>query len=214
MKDIETAASELGGLRLPPDLQPLEVVGEGRHSITFRVKFRGDILAMKVYRPESINRFRKKHDVNIAVFEMSRNRAFRKIPELLPFTAKPISVLGHDGRCSLMFLQEFVDGIPLTELAEKNKGLPDSVLEDGEIIVRHAEMNGYHELDLHYKDVLVRNQAGVWHPVLHDFNKMTKTEPQPDSLLTKVFKTGKDKKSRRDHKHLAEWRDFSQKCSR
>ena len=93
MENIESAATDLGGLRLPPELDLLEVAGQGRRSITFRANYRGDIVAVKVYRQEFIDKYRKKYDVNIGVFEMSRNRAFRKIPELLPYTAKPLAVL-------------------------------------------------------------------------------------------------------------------------
>jgi hypothetical protein len=213
MKNIETAAAEVGGIRLPPDLEPLEVAGEGRRSITFRASHRGDIVAMKVYRPEFVEKYRKKFDVNIAVFEMSKNRRFRKIPELLPFAAKPLAVMGHDGKCTLMFLQEFISGIPLTELGERNKGLPDSVLEAGETIVRIAEMNELYDMDLFYKNVLVRKQHGVWLPVIHDFNLMPQTEHPPNPFLALALKTGMRKKSHRDYRCLEEWREFSIKCA-
>jgi hypothetical protein len=190
MENLESAAAEVGGLRLPPNLEPIEVAGTGSHSIIFRANYRGDILAMKVYRPESIERYRKKYDVNIGVYEMSRNRAFRKIPDLLPFTAKPISVMGHDGRCSLIFLQEFVDGVLLTELVDRMGTVPESVLEAGETIVRAAELNEQYELDLHYENVMVRKHSGIWQPVLHDFNHMVKKEEASGSLLGKVFKSG------------------------
>ena len=183
MENMELAAEEVGGLRLPSELEPLEVAGKGRRSITFRVNYRGDLLAMKVYRPKFIESYRKKYNVNIAVFEMSRNRAFRKVPELLPFAAKPISVMGHDGRCSLLFLQEFIEGVPLIELAEQNKGLPDSVLEAGETIVKVAEHNGLHDLDLDYKKILIREQAGIWLPVVHDFNLMPQHKHPPNPIL-------------------------------
>jgi hypothetical protein len=214
MDSIETAAGELGGLRLPEGLEPMAVAGQGRRSITFRASYRGDTVAMKVYRPEFVEKYRKKYDVNIAVFEMSRNRAFRKVPELLPYSAKPLLVMGHDGRCSLMFLQEFIDGIQLTELAEQNRGLPDSVLEAGEIIVRNAEMNELYDLDIFYKNVLVRKKSGVWQPVLHDFNLMPQTDKPPNPILALALKTGIRKKSHRDYRCLAEWRSFSEQCSR
>ncbi len=213
MGNIESAAAELGGLRLPQDLEPLEVAGQGSRSITFRANYRGDILAMKVYKPDAIKQFKKKHNKNIAVSEMSRNRAFRKIPELLPFIAKPIAVMGHDGKSTLMFLQEFIDGVPLKELAERNKGLPDSVLEAGETIVRNAELNELYELDLSMDDVLVRKQAGVWTPVLHDFNHVPKVEKPSNSFFARAFKGSTEKKSKRDYQLLEQWRAYSQKCS-
>ena len=214
MENIELAAEEIGGLRLPSELQPLEVAGKGSRSITFRANYRGDILAMKVYRPDVIEIYRKKYDRNIAVYEMSRNRAFRKIPELFPFAAKPISVMGHDGRCSLLFLQEFIEAVALSELAEKNKGLPDSVLKAGETIVRVAEHNGLHDLDLFYKDVLLRKQSGIWLPVLHDFNLMPQHEHPPNPILALAFKSGMRKNSYRDHRHLEQWHSYSKRCAK
>lgn len=214
MENLELAAKEVGGLRLPPGLEPLEVAGKGSRSITFRANYRGSILAMKVYRPDVIDNYRKKYDLNIAVFEMSRNRAFRKIPELLPFAAKPISVMGHDGRCSLLFLQEFIEAVPLKELAEKDKGLPDSVLEAGATIVRVAEQNGLHDLDLYYKDVLLRKQSDIWLPVLHDFNLVSQHEHPSNPIMALAFKSGMRKKSQRDHRHLEQWRGYSERCAR
>lgn len=214
MGNIETAAEKLGGLRLPPELEPLEVVGEGSCSITFRANYRGDTVAMKVYRPEVIERFKKKHGSNIAVHEMSQNRAFRKIPELLPFTAKPLAVMGHDGKCSLMFLQEFITGVKLSELAERNKGIPESVLEAGETIVRDAELNDIHQLDLDANNVLVRKQSGRWLPVFHDFNHVPRKESASNPLLKFALKTGMRKKSHQAYKQLEQWRALSSQSAR
>jgi hypothetical protein len=213
MGNIESAAEELGGLRLPAGLEPLEVAGKGSRSITFRAIYRGDIVAMKVYRPNVIEQYKKKHRVNIAVYEMSLNRKFRKIPELLPFTAKPLAVLGHDGKSTLMFLQEYIDGVFIKELAEKNKGLPASVLEAGETIIRSAEMNDLHNLGLGIDTAMVRKQAGVWLPVLHDFNQVPKADTSSNSFLSRAFKGGAGKKAKADYQSLAEWRSYSAKCS-
>jgi hypothetical protein len=213
MDTIESAAEKLGGLRLPPELEPLEVAGEGSRSITFRANYRGDIVAMKVYRPESIERFKKKHKANIAVYEMSRNRKFRKIPELLPFTAKPISVMGHDGKSTLMFLQEFIDGVTVKELAERNSGLPDSVLEAGETIVRVAEMNELYDLGLSLDSAFARKKSGAWTPVLHDFNQPPQAGKKSGGFFSKTFGSG-NKKSKRDYQTIAEWRAWSSQCSK
>lgn len=214
MEKLESAAQEVGGLRLPPDLEPISVAGKGRRSVAFKASYRGETVAMKAYRPDIVEAYRKKYDVNIAVFEMSRNRAFRKVPELLPYAAKPLSVIGHDGRYSLLFLQEFINGIPLTALAEQNKGLPDSVLEAGETIVRAAEMNDLHDLDLYYKNILVRQVKGVWQPVVNDFNLMPQHLFPPNPVIKLAFRTGARKFSHRDHRCLQQWRDYSEQCSR
>jgi hypothetical protein len=213
MSNIQTAAEALGGLRLPPDLEPLEVAGEGSQCIVFKAVYRGDMVAMKVYRPEAIERFRKKHKKNIAVYEMSRNRSFRKVPELLPFTAKPLTVMGHDGKCTLMFLQEFVEGITVEELARSNRGLPASVLEAGENIVRTAEMHELYMLELAVDNAMVRNQNGVWTPVLYDFNQPPVEEKTSGSIFSRAFGGGKNKLALQDYKSLADWRNCSEQFS-
>ncbi|MBT8062020.1 MAG: hypothetical protein HKO64_04710 [Xanthomonadales bacterium] len=206
MQDIESAAKEVGGLRLPSNLEPLAVVGSGSCSIVFKASFRSETVAMKAYRPEAIDRYRKKYDVNIGVYEMSRNREFRKVQELLPYTAKPLSVMGHDGKHSLIFLQEFIKGRPLIEVAEQNDGVPESVLEAGETIVRMAEMNDLHDLGLDPHDVLLRQLRGVWQPVLHDFNGMPQHLYPPNPIIKMAFKTGARKKSHRDYRAIEQWR--------
>ena len=207
---VATAAAELGELKLPEDVELLEVAGTGRCAVTFRAKYRGETVALKVYRPHAIRKYRKKHDLNIAVFEMSRNRDFRKHQELLPFSAKPLMVLGHDGRLSLCFMQEFIEGIPLTELAEQNHGLPNSVLEAGEVIARAADQAGLHSLDLDYRNVIVREQAGRWLPVLHDFNEVPRDHAGSGKILG-LFKGG-SKKGSTNLRRVQEWHSFSEKC--
>jgi len=214
MDTLDSAAKQLGGLRLPPELEALEVVGSGRRSIVFKANYRGETLAMKAYRPDAIAAYRKKHDVNIGVFEMSQNRALRKIPELLPYVAKPIAVMGHDGRCSLLFLQEYIEGITLKALAEQNKGLPDSVLEAGEKIILEAELNEIYDLDLAYDRILVRKNKGVWLPVLTDFNEIQKSEKTVNPFSALALKTGLRKKSHHDRKNLQQWRNYSEQCSK
>jgi len=206
MHDIETAAKEVGGLKLPSNLEPLEVVGSGSCSIVFKASFRSETVAMKAYRPDAIDRYRRKYDVNIGVYEMSRNRAFRKVPELLPYTAKPLSVLGHDGNYSLVFLQEFIRGTPLLEVAEQNQGVPELVLEAGETIVRMAELNELHDLGLAPEDTLLRQVKGVWQPILHDFNGMPEHLYPPNPIIKMAYKTGARKKSHRDYKAIEAWR--------
>jgi predicted Ser/Thr protein kinase len=165
-----SAAAELGELRLPGDVHILDLAGTGTRAVTFKGVFRGEAVALKIYRPDVVARYRRKYDLNIAVYEMSQNRKFRQHEELFPFSAKPIMVFGHDGRLSLCFIQEFIDGLPLMQLASEQRGLPASVLEAGDIIARAGNQAGLPHLDLGYRDVLVRRQSGRWVPVVHDFN--------------------------------------------
>ena len=127
---------------LPPDVIPDRRVGEGRRSVVYRCRYRGETAAVKVYRPTFIDKYREKYGVDIARFEMQRNRDVRDVPGLRDYTAKPLAVIGGDGRHDLAFLQSFVDGIPLVRLGRENRGLPAELLAAGREIVRLVEAAG------------------------------------------------------------------------
>ncbi len=205
--EVAAAIEELGGVTLPDNIQLLEVVGRGTCSIVFKAQHRGEVVALKVYRPETVEKYRKKFDLNIAVFEMSQNRKFRKIPELTPFSAKPIMVLGHDGKQSVSFMQEFIEGRPLAEVGRENKGVPVSVLEAGEEIARAAEQAGLRDLDLDYRNVMVQSNNGRWLPVIHDFNQIPGDHPANKAFMG-LFK----KSSRPNYEFVREWLTFSEEC--
>jgi hypothetical protein len=188
------------------------VAGRGRRSVTFKALYHGKTVAMKVYRPEFIRKYRDRYGVNIGVFEMSRNRAFCEVPELREYAAQPVAVLGEDGAHSLIFLQEFIHGLALTRLGKKEGGLPDSVLEAGERIIRIAELNGLHDLDLFYRNILCRQADGVWQPVIHDFNLMPQHLFPPNPFLKLALKLGVRKPSHRDYRCIAQWRAYSSEC--
>ena len=171
--EVATAIAELGDVHLPEEIRLLEVAGRGSRSIVFKATYRGETVALKVYRPEAIEKYRKKYELNIAVFEMSQNRKFRKVPELLPFSAKPIMVLGHDGKQSVCFMQA-----------------------------------GLKELDLDYRDVMVRPQAGRWLPVIHDFNQVPSEHPANKAFMG-LFKKG----PRPNYEIVRDWASYSEECA-
>ena len=211
--EVAAAVEELGELTLPENTELLEVAGKGRCSVTFKANYRDEIVALKAYRPEIVKQYRKKYDVNIAVFEMSRNREFRKVRELFPYSAKPIMVQGHDGSVSLCFMQEFIEGIPLTQLAEQNRGLPASVLEAGELIARAAGQAGLHDLDLDYKNVLVRQQSGRWLPVIHDFNQVPGDHSGSGAIMG-LLKKGMGRKPKDNYQYIQQWLQYSEQCGK
>ena len=197
----------------PPGLTPGQRIGEGRRSVVYRAGYRGETIAVKVYRQAFIDKYLARYGINIAEFEMARNQAVRSAPGLEEFTARPIGVIGLDGQCSLAFLQEFIDGISLVDLGLKNGGLPDSVLAAGDHIVQRAEAAGLHDLDLYYRNILLVEKHGEWRPVLHDFNLVPQHEFPPNPLLALAYRTGLRKKSHRDYRCIHQWRDFSDSCA-
>jgi len=203
---------EMNELILPEDLVPLSLAGEGRRSVTFRAKYHDEIVALKVYRKEFVQKYLQRYKLNIAQFEYDRNQAFFAVEALRAYAARPIKVLGLDDGYSLCFLQEFIDGPSLVELAEKNHGLPQSVLDAGQLICEKAEAAGLHDLDIFYKNVLVREKNGIWLPVIHDFNLVPQYQFPPNPFLAFAYLTGLRKKSHRDWRCLKGWRDWSDQC--
>jgi len=204
---------DLNALILPEDLVPLSLAGEGRRSVTFRAEYRDEIIALKVYRQELIQKYQQRYGLNISQFEYDRNQAFYAVEALRPYSAWPIKVLGIDDGYSLCFLQEFIDGPSLVELAEKNHGLPYSVLDAGRLICKKAEAAGLHDLDLFYKNVLVRKQHDTWLPVIHDFNLVPQYQFPPNPFLAFAYFTGLRRKSHRDWRCLKGWQNWSDQCN-
>ena len=205
---------EMSDLKLPENLVPMGLAGEGRRSVTFRARYHGELVALKVYRNEFIHKYQQRYGLNIAQFEMTRHQAFYAIEALRPYAARPIKVMGVHDEYSLCFLQEFINGPALVELAAKNHGLPQSVLDAGHLICETAEASGLHDLDLFYKNILLRKQADTWLPVIHDFNLVPQYQYPPNPFLALAYLTGLRRKSHRDWRCLKGWQDWSDFCQK
>jgi len=201
-------------LKLPRTLELLDIAGQGRRSITYRANYHGEVIALKAYRQAFIDKYRQRFKLNIAQFEFERNQAFYNVEKLRPYAARPIAVLGIEDQYSLCFLQEFLSGPTLVELARQNHGLPQSVLDAGQLICQAAEASGLHDLDIFYKNVMMRKQKGVWLPVLHDFNLLPQYLYPRNPFLALAYFTGLRKKSHRDWRCLKGWQDYSGHCKK
>lgn len=204
---------DIDDLSLPEDLVLIGFAGQGRRSVTFKVNYHGETIALKVYRNEFIQKYQDRYKLNIAQFEMTRNQAFYAVEALRPYAANPVGVLGINDGFSLCFLQEFIDGPSLVELAENNQGLPQSVLDAGKLIIESAESAGLYDLDLFYKNILLRKQNDIWLPVIHDFNLVPQYQFPPNPFLALAYLTGIRKKSHRDWRCLKGWQAWSDHCS-
>ena len=203
---------KINDLKLPAHVLPLEMAGEGRRSVTFKAQCNGEILALKVYRQEFIHKYRQRYRLNIAKFEFERNQQFYDTDILRPYAARPIGVLGIDDGYNLCFLQEFIDGLTLVELADLHRGLPQSVLDAGRTICREAEAAELHDLDIFYKNVMVRKVGDTWLPVLHDYNLIPQYQHPPNPFLALAYLTGIRRKSHRDWRCLKGWQSYSDEC--
>lgn len=198
--------------KLPAEVTLDGPAGEGRRSVVYRGRFGGRLVAVKVYRKAFIEKYRDRHGIDIARFEMERNRAVRRAPGLRRFTAEPLAILGGDDGHDLAFVQEFIEGIPLVELGQRERGLPESVLEAGRTILAGAEAAGLFDLDLYYRNILLRRDDDSWIPVLHDFNLLPQHLFPPNPFLALAYLLGLRKKSHRDRRCIAQWKRFSQAC--
>jgi len=202
----------MSDLILPENLVPTELAGQGRRSVTFKANYAGETVALKVYRDEFIRKYQQRYKLNIAEFELSRNQAFYSVEALQPYSARPIKVLGVDDGYSLCFLQEFIEGPSLLELAIRKQGLPQSVLDAGKLICEQAESAGLHDLDLFYKNILLRKPDDIWLPVIHDFNLVPQYKFPPNPFLAFAYLSGIRKRSHRDWRCLKGWRAWSDRC--
>jgi hypothetical protein len=178
----ESAAAGLDpaaeGLTLPDGITLLEQIGKGRAATVYKAEFQGDVIALKAYKSSAASWYRKKLDKNIAVYEMMQNRAFRKHSDLVVYTAKPLRVIGQDGKSSLCFLQEYIDGITLDELGDRYGSIPGYLMRTGEMIARTCEERAIKGVDDFMKGVLLRQNASTWLPVMFDFKHIPSDRPQ------------------------------------
>lgn len=196
---------ESEGLQLPEGIELLEKVGAGRFNRVYRVNYQGETLALKAYSPRAVDFYRKKFSKNIAVLEMAQNRQYRKVPELVPYTAKPIRVIGQDGQSSLCFLQEFIDGLTLDAVIAKVGHFPGSVMAAGESIDRVCEEKNLDGLDQFMQNVLVREVNGQWLPVLHDFKHVAQPRTGTVSGPSLLSRIGLGRKGMKRPGFLGQW---------
>jgi len=204
---------ESEGLNLPPGLELQEKLGGGRLTAVYRARFNGETVALKVYSEKAAKWYKNKLNKNIAVYEMSQNRRFRKSPQLLPYTAKPIRVIGQDGKYSLCFVQEFVEGKTVEELGKELGTLPESLMDIGQKIAQICEDEGLQGMDQFMRNTLVRKHAGQWFPVIHDFKHVPVETPKKSggSFLSRM---GIGKGNSHEAEFVRQWRMLSKKLEK
>ncbi len=201
---------ELGQpLRLPPQVEIESIVGRGKRSITFRAAHAGAPVALKVYRRRFIDKYRRRYGLNIARYEYERNVAFHAVDALRPFAARPIAVFDDAAVCSLCFVQEFVVGVSLKELAARQGSVPPETLEAGQRIVFAASAAGLFDLDISTRNIMVRRTAAGWMPVVYDFNLVPQYLFPPNPWVALAYRSGLRARSHRDHRALRNWARLS-----
>ena len=204
---------EAEGLKLPAGIELLEKVGTGRTCTVYKVHFQGETLALKAYKSDAVDWYRKKIDKNIAIFEMMQNRTLRAQPALTAYTAKPIRVIGQDGKASLCFLQEFVDGISIKDLGRRYGSIPEYLMRTAEVIARTSEEHSLKGIDDFMASAKLRRSASTWMPVMFDFKHIPGSSPAPPqrSFLQRI---GLSKQPTGPGGFLGNWQALAQKLER
>ena len=190
---------------MPDDVEVITFLGHGNRAYVYRAKLNGIDVVVKAYKPDVIKKYHSKFKVDIAEHEYGRNCALRKIAEIKRFIAKPFRVYTADSGYTHSIIQQYVEGTILEHLIEQLGHLPQELLDYGYQIVKAAEQNGIHDLDISVGNLMANKVNGNWEPILYDFNIMPQYLYPPNPIVGLAFKTGIRKKSFRDYRSLRNW---------
>ncbi len=203
---MENIVSKQKSLTLPDDIKVIEYIGEGRRAFVYKAKLSDADVIVKVYKKNSSEKYLKKYNFDIAQYEFDRNTSLYNIPQIQEYIAKPFRVYTADSIYTHSIIQEFVPGTILEDLIIELGNLPQEILEAGYHIVKHAEKNNIHDLDISAGNLKINNHAGIWKPKLYDFNLIPQYLYPPNLILGLAIKTGIRKKSYRDYRSLKNWK--------
>ena len=185
------------------DVQVISVLGEGKRSRVFRIRWQDEDAALKLYDPAAAAKHVQRHPVPLARFEYGRNRALFRVPGLRDHVARPLAFL--DKGPVQAFVQEFTPGA-LFDLFRQTadpavlKQLTDSL--PGLVALAHGA--GLYDLDLHPNNVMVvKGEGGRGaHLKFFDFNNIPAHERSPNPLSALLFGLGLIKPESRDLRRL------------
>lgn len=192
-------------VNVPPDIEILEMIGQGRRSCTYRAQFQGRQVAVKVYRLEYLHRYRWRFRIHLAQFEHDRNRAFWDCPALRPYTVEPLRVLGVTDDYSPAFVQSWAEGIQLPNWVKQYGPVPAETLAAGYRIVATAAALGLHDLDISPGNIKLHKLADGWIPLIYDFNLLPQHLYAPNPLRGLAFRLGLRPPGYRDCAALEGW---------
>jgi serine/threonine protein kinase len=195
------------------EFQIVGTLGEGGRSIVYEGDWRGERVALKVYKPYGMEKHRRKHPEPLAEFEYRRNRAFFEAPGLSRYIARPIGFFHTPGVSAL--IQEPLDGeLYYFYYQARNGVLPSELFGHIEKIVERAHAAGLFDIDLHAMNVMVVEEEGQPIPKLFDFNLVPWHERIRTPWVTLLLKSGLRNSKRRDLRMLRDFHDFSRKVPR
>ena len=211
MANSEIIKVPSNALRLPDDIRVTEFIGEGGRAYVYRAEMDALDVIVKVYKRNVVKKYLEKYGVDIAQYEFDRNKALYSIANIKEYIAKPYRVYTQKSDSTHSIIQEFVTGTILEKLIIELDYLPKEILQAGYTIVREAEKNGIHDLDISAGNLMVKKVDGAWKPKLYDFNLMSQYLNPTNPILGLAIKCGIRKKSYRDYRSLKNWKRRGEK---
>jgi tRNA A-37 threonylcarbamoyl transferase component Bud32 len=162
-------------------------------------------VVVKVYRQQTVDKYRDRYGVDIAEFEYQRNRSLYDLLDIRQYLARPYRVYPASCEYSHCIIQEYIVGKSLKATIAEMGYLPDGILEAGYQIVKQAEAHGIHDLDISSKNIIICNANGELIPRIYDFNLMPQHLHAPNPILGLAIRLGLRGKSHRDYRNLEKW---------
>lgn len=192
-------------LNFPEDVMVSGLLGRGGRAHVYKAKLDEKDVVVKVYDKDVADKYLEKYNVDIAQFEFDRNKALFEISKIREYVAEPHRVYPSSSQYEHSIIQEHVTGKILESLIQELGCLPKEILDAGRLIVKHAEKNGIHDLDISVGNLMINQSSGIWKPKLYDFNIMPQYLFPPNPIVGLGYKLGIRKKSFRDYRSLRNW---------
>jgi tRNA A-37 threonylcarbamoyl transferase component Bud32 len=201
-------------MKLPADIQLGDLLGQGQRSTVYAATYRGEPVAVKVYRAEMMSKCRRRYGISLAEFEHRRNREAYAIEPIRSYIARPIALYGEGDGYSHALVQQRVEGIRLRALAEQLGHVPVETQLALRTLVGEAHAAGMYDFDLCPNNIRVRETPTGWQPMLYDFNMIPQYLFSRNPVTTFFYKVGLRKPWGRDRRHLADFADWQNRVRR
>ena len=199
-----------GGLEFSAigDVEIGGLLGEGNLCAVYDARWRGKEVALKVYKPASIEHHYHNFGDELVEFEWNRNRELYAAPGLSTYVAEPLAYLCMPGVQA--FVQEKLNG-PLYYyyFLESGSRVDEKMLAHVRKIVECAHAAGIYDIDLHAGNLIVVDAPdGEPIPKLFDFNWIPFYIRPPNPIVGLMLRLGLIDYRSRDLRKLDKLHDF------